>query len=144
MSWSSRSISSDSSSVFAPSSSAGSTWLWRSMKPMGTGGASHSILDDTGRKPALPPPDDHCRGRTEAEGKAKEEAERLAIAEVERNKREDEDRLHRLQSEKERQVREEQMKLEAEKHRTQVEAASRLEEARIHAEVQATAAGKKA
>ena len=84
------------------------------------------------------------KARIDGERRAKEDAELKAKQEEERKRREEEDRVQRLQSEKERQVREEQLRLEADKHRAQVEAAARLEEARMHAEVQAKASEKKA
>ena len=84
------------------------------------------------------------KARLDADRRAKEEAELRAKQEEEKKRRDEEDRVQRLQSEKERQVREEQLRLEADKHRAQVEASARLEEARMHAELQAKAAEKKA
>lgn len=87
--------------------------------------------------------EDAEKAKQEAAKAAAEAAERAKRDAEEKAKREEEDRLLRIQQEKERQIREEQMRLEAEKHRAQVEAAARLEEARIQAEMHAAAAAAK-
>lgn len=85
-----------------------------------------------------------ARAKVAAEVRAKEDAVRKVKEEEERKAREEQDRMVRIQAEKEKQLREEQMKLEAEKHKAQVEAHARLEETRIQAEIHAKAHAKKA
>ncbi len=79
------------------------------------------------------------KAKAAAEAQAREAALRQAKEEEERKARDEQERMHRLQAEKERQLRETELKAEGEKHRAQLEAQARLEEARIHAEVQAKA-----
>ena len=84
------------------------------------------------------------RAKVAADVRAKEDAVRREKEDDERKARDDQERMIRLQHEKERQLREEQLKLEAEKHKTQVDAQARLEETRIQAEIHAKAHAKKA
>jgi colicin import membrane protein len=84
-----------------------------------------------------------ARAKVAAEVKAREDAARRAREAEEHKAREDQERMHRLQIEKERQLREAELRAEGEKHKAQLDAQARLEEARIQAEIQAKAHAKK-